>query len=177
MFCQRCGRRVKANFIRNVMKCDRIVVNVTKYTWSVTKSDKTRQNTCFSRSAVEGSTQISFWIVQNVTKYMWNVIESHKMQQNACFVRSAAGGWRQISLGKWWKTIKSYRMWQNACFVRSAVEGWRYILSKKCETCPLFICATGSLCVKCIKKRSSVQTLPVHCPKIGGGREEDTIVT
>ena len=70
MFCQKCGRRVKANSIRNVMKYDKIVTNVTKYTWSVIKSDKTGQNACFSRSAVEGSTQIHS--------------ESYKMWQNTC---------------------------------------------------------------------------------------------
>jgi hypothetical protein len=31
MFCQKCGMRVKANSIRNVMKCDKIVEDVTKY--------------------------------------------------------------------------------------------------------------------------------------------------
>ena len=40
MFCQKCGRRVKANSIRNVMKYDRIIHNVTKYVWNVIKSYK-----------------------------------------------------------------------------------------------------------------------------------------
>jgi hypothetical protein len=93
--------RVKANSIRNVMKCDKIVEDVTKYMWSVTNADKMRRDACFFRSAVGGSRQISFDILQNVTKCVWNVIESHKMRRNACFVKSAVEGWRQISLDMW----------------------------------------------------------------------------
>ena len=54
MFCQKCGRRVKANDARNVMKYDKIIENVTNYRWNVTKSNKLGQNACFARSAVPG---------------------------------------------------------------------------------------------------------------------------
>jgi hypothetical protein len=54
MFNQKCGRRVKANFIQNVIQSKENCENDAEYLGIVTKSEKTRQNAWFFRRTVKG---------------------------------------------------------------------------------------------------------------------------
>ena len=69
MFCEKCGRRLNANFIRNPTKCDKIHVQYDIIIQKATKSMFSEK--CGSRVKANS--------IQNVIKYMRNVIKTNKI--------------------------------------------------------------------------------------------------